>query len=116
MADKTTGNQNVSSDFLKVLMALKSNIMKDLNVAEIAIVSQKNGDEINCYLLNDNNVRVVCISLHNVTVNEGDIVLIIFTNTDFRTNLKKYKQNRATYKVEADTLHSKNYGVIIGKI
>ena len=116
MSDKITGNQNVSSDFLRVLMALKSNVMKDTNVAEIAIVSQINGDEISCNLLNDNNIKVVCVSLHGISINEGDVVLIIFTNTDFRTNLKRYKQSQATYKIEADTLHSKNYGVIIGKI
>ena len=47
------GNEVYSSDFLKVLMALKTNIKKDLKVAEVARVVQINGEAFNCQLLSD---------------------------------------------------------------
>ena len=108
------GNEVYSSDFLKVLMALKTNIKKDLKVAEVARVVQINGEAFNCQLLSDSST-VSCAKLQNLEISTSDIVLILFTDTDFRSNLKRAKMNNVTQNVESE-LHTKNYGVIIGII
>ena len=41
-----TGNQVISGDFLRVLEALKGNINRNLNVAELAVVKTKNNGAV----------------------------------------------------------------------
>ena len=115
--EKVSGNKNVSSDFLRVLLALKSNVMKDLNVAELAIVNQIKNDTYYCSLINSSNITLNCIKLKNLQVQENDIVLVIFTNTDFRQNLKRIKSNQKTIdNVTNENLHNKSYAIIVGII
>lgn len=105
-------NEVFSSDFLKVLLALKANINKDLKVADVAKVIQISNDSVNCQIITDN-TNVSCIALQNIALSIGDTVLILYTDSDFRTNLKRIKENQATQTVSSE-LHTKNYGVIVG--
>ena len=111
-----TGNNVVSSDFLKVLLALKKNTFKDLNVAELATVTKILNNDITCNLLNNQDTFVICRKLQGLEIQENDIVVILFTNTDFRENLSRYENSQPLINKESDLLHSKSYGIIIGKI
>lgn len=113
MTNEITGNKNTSSSFLDVLMALKKNIMKDLNVAEIGIIKQIKGDDYYCSLLNNSKTTIVCRNLTNIEININDLVLILFTNTDTRNNLNRYKSNQNLVSVENLQLHSNSYGIIV---
>lgn len=111
-----TGNNTVSSDFLRVLLALKSNIMKDCNVSEVCIVNAKEDDVYLCSPINDRKTTVYCHTLQNLDLRINDIVLVIFTNTDFRQNLKRFKANQQFVDISNDSTHSLNHGIVIGLI
>ena len=105
----------ITNDFLRVLQALKNNILTDCNVAEIAIVESENSDNTyTCKILSTQS-NVVTIKLNHVSVKSGDIVLILFNNTNFKGNLAKAINDQPTAVVN-DKLHLKSYGIIIGTI
>lgn len=127
---------NVGSDFLRVLMALKTNIMKDINVCDIAIVKSISDEGVYCTMLNNSQTTVLAkvMSPLKTESNEetnttdttdsttepqlqvNDIVVVLYTNTDFRQNLAKLSAGEATYDVDSTTRHSKSFGVIIGTL
>lgn len=108
------GNQFVSSDFLRVLKALKENILIEINVADVCQVSSVSGtNEYLCRSISDESI-VSAISLDaNDTINVGDFVLVVFTNNDFRTNLKRVKAGLPSQGSESTERHSKAFGVIV---
>lgn len=108
-----SGNKNLNDGFLDVLMALKKNTMKNTRVAEIGII--EDSTNLKCSLLNNPSMYIQCTKLSSVTVNKGDVVLILFTDTDFRNNLKRINDNLKPLEV-TEVNHSINYGVIIGII
>lgn len=111
-----TGNNVQDNDFFRLLLALKNNIMRATNVAELAIVEKVSDKEIICSMLNDSNKKITCVKFKDLMIAKNDIVLVIFTNTDFRTNLKRVKNNQSAQTIEEKDLHSKSYGVIAGII
>lgn len=111
-----TGNNVQDNDFFRLLLALKSNIMRATNVADLAVVENVTNDEILCRLLSDNAKKITCVKLKNLTIKKSDVVLVIYTNTDFRSNLKRAKSGQTTQTIEEHDLHSKSYGVIAGII
>lgn len=117
MTDKPTqtGNNTVSSDFMRVLMALKDNINRDLQVADVAVVEQVGTDDMYlCKVLADDSV-VACNKLANLTVNVGDAVCILYMTHEFRANLSRVKNNLRSVKLsDTSLLHTKSNGIIIG--
>lgn len=107
------GNETASSDFLKVLLSLKENIMKDIHCSELAIVKSISENECICELLSDSNKKISVLKMPSLSVSIGDVVQIIFNDTDFRSNLQKYNNNK-TLQTISSNLHSSNYGVILG--
>lgn len=111
-----TGNQVISGDFLRVLEALKGNINRNLNVAELAIIKTKNDDgTYSCSLLNHPDTLINCYSLPDDNFEIETLVVILFINSDFRTNIKTYLSGKITKEVEDKILHSKDYGIILSK-
>lgn len=110
----TTGNKNLNDGFLDVLLALKDNCMRNINVAEVCIVESVDS-EIRCSLLNNKKTIIHCAKLENLEVSKGDCVLVIFTNTDFRNNLKRLSNNQTLLEV-TEVTHKINCGIIIGII
>ena len=100
------GNKITDSSALSLLLALKKNVMKDLKVAEIGIVTKIDSNGIQCSLLNTQQGYIICQKLKDLIISENDKVLILFTDTDFR-------QSKAQ---ESETLHNINYGIVIGII
>ena len=111
-----TGNNVTSASFLDVLLALKENIARDTNVADLVIVDSINNDTYKCKFLANERLAISCIALDSLEVKQGDIMLAIFTSSDFRTNLQQYKDKQPLIIDEQQTLHSKNYGVLVGLV
>ena len=109
-----SGNQNNTNDFLEILLALKRNINKNLNVADVAQIINING-KISCKLLSTNET-IECIALQNLSLEKGDVVLILYCDTEFQTNLMRIKNNSITKENTSKIYHSKSYGIIIGLI
>lgn len=112
----TTGNKTNSSDFLRVLLTLKDNIMQDLNVADICKVTQISGNDIVCVPISDSTVKYYCNKLQEVDIAVNDIVLVIFTNKDYRLNLKRLRSSQPIQNSTTGTLHSSEYGVVIATL
>ena len=111
-----TGNQVISGDFLRVLEALKGNINRNLNVAELAVVKTKNNDgTYSCSLLNHPDTLINCYTLPGDDAELDSLVIILFINSDFRTIIKTYLSGKITKDVEDKILHSKDYGIILSK-
>lgn len=113
MMKEITGNKTTNSGMLDVYAALKTNIMNSLKVAELGIVEDV--VKMKCSLLNSPSIKILCTKLSSIEVHKGDIVLIVFTNSDFRTNLKRLESNLEPLEV-TENKHSIDYGVIIGII
>lgn len=114
MVDGTNGINNNS--FLDVLLTLKQNIMRDLNVAEVCkIVEVQSGSVCVVNPINNRNQRLYVYNLYNATVSVDDLVLVVFTNTDSRLNLNKAANDISLQDTQEKILHSINYGIIVGK-
>ena len=107
-----TGNQTNSKDFLDILQALKKNIMKDCNVAEVAVVNQIGTESVTCKICNTDE-SVVAYPVQGLTLEVGDVVVLIFCNTDFRTNLERLKNGAGIIENSEIPAHSKSYGIIL---
>ena len=106
------GNETFSSDFLQVLLALKSNIMQDTHCSNLAIVKSIDSS-ITCRLLNSD-TKIVCTSLQGLELKKDDCVLVTFVDEDFRTNLSRLKSGKETVNTTLKSQHSIDFGIITG--
>lgn len=113
MAGNYKGNEVNSKDFLEILFALKNNIMKDLNVCEVAQIESISNEIYKCKILSTDEV-ITAIPLQNLTISQNDVVVILFSNTDFRTNLKRIQHDNDGITDDTLNLHNKSFGIIIG--
>lgn len=112
------GNDTENSSFLDVCFALKNNVFRTLNVADVCVVREINGESFRCEYITDSNTNIECVKLSSITVKSNDVVLVVFTNNDFRASLNAYKANQANTNSTTTTTqyHEKAYGVIVGVI
>lgn len=113
MAGNYKGNEVNSKDFLEILFALKNNIMKDLNVCEVAQIESISNEIYKCKILSTDEV-ITAIPLQNLQIAQNDVVVILFSNTDFRTNLKRIQNDNTAITDDTLNLHNKSFGIIIG--
>ena len=113
MAGNYKGNEVNSKDFLEILFALKNNIMKDLNVCEVAQIESISNEIYKCKILSTDEV-ITAIPLQNLQIAQNDVVVILFSNTDFRTNLKRIQHDNDGITDDTLNLHNKSFGIIIG--
>ena len=114
--NQNSGNNVVSGDFLRVLLALKKNIMRDINVADVCQVKQNNSDGTwTCQSLSDNS-SFQAIALVDVQVALDDVVCVLFMNYDFRSNLKKIQVGQQPQIMTSGSNHSKSAALIIGVV
>lgn len=111
-----------SGDFLKILFAVKDNIMRDIKVASFARVKSYNS-KTNEYIvepfpqLQNENKVISCVSISNKIVEKNNLVLILFLDRNFLQNLKQYNlKTNLTYLQNLSDLHSEKYGVIISNL
>ena len=113
MAGNYKGNEVNSKDFLEILFALKNNIMKDLNVCEVAQIESISSEIYKCKILSTDEV-ITAIPLQNLQIAQNDVVVILFSNTDFRTNLKRIQHDNTAITDNTLNLHNKSFGIIMG--
>ena len=113
MAGNYKGNEVNSKDFLEILFALKNNIMKDLNVCEVAQIESISNGIYKCKILSTDEI-ITAVPLQNLQIAQNDVVVILFSNTDFRTNLKRIQNDNAGITDDTLNLHNKSFGIIIG--
>lgn len=110
------GNDTQNSSFLDVCFALKNNVFRTLNVADVCVVREINEESLRCEYITDSNTNIVCVSLQDLDVKVGDVVLVIFTNNDFRASLNAFKAGQTSTDSKTTMLHERAYGVVIGII
>ncbi len=110
------GNKTENSSFLDVCFALKNNVFRTMNVADVCVIREISGDLIKCEYITDNNTSIHCAKIANVDCKVDDVVLVVFTNHDFRTSLNAFKNNQANTNFTSTAYHEKSYGVIVGVI
>ena len=117
-SNQQAGNKQTTFTLDDIFKAMKGNIFRDLNVADIVRVMSV--DDMNskymCTLLSNPDLRIETTKLQDLTIQKDDVMLCIFTSTDFRTNLSKFKNKQVLQTTTNETLHSKNYGVLVGLI
>ena len=115
---KESGNTTHSANLLEVLLQLEKKTMQDTKVADICKVTEVQSNNIVVSPINQQSQKCFCIKLQDLEVKSNDIVLVIFTDSDFRTNLKKIKEGYTSQDIDLSKtdLHSSNYGVIVGLI
>lgn len=113
--NKYTGNQFSHSDLIRVLLQLKSITIQSIKVAEVCRIISIESNQIKCNTIDTNEV-IYCDKLASINLQKDDIVLVIFTDTDFRQNLSKIKQNSTPQIVKDIDLHQISYGIVVGLI
>lgn len=131
---KYANSKSAQGGLLDVVMALKANIMKSLNVATLAevqnvdtkkdiikvkpfpLIEGESEKVIECYSLEVmlNNTKYESLTKY---ISKKDIVLVVFLNRNSSQNLiqAKKKQTLTTLK-ENSELHSDKFGVVIGVV
>lgn len=113
-------NDYTSKDPIKTFELMKSNISASISVCRIAKITSVNDDLILCQDLNDKQMQIPVIA-HTNNVLDADLVVdkivcILFTDTDYRTNLNRAKNGLSMIQTKLKTTHNINYGIIIGII
>lgn len=113
-------NENQQYDLVTIFQSFQTKINRDLNVATFALVESVKNDDVTCKPFpirektNSYSISAFLIN-ENIEVKKGDIVLVIFTDRDYRNCINNINDN-SNYTTDDSDLHSINYGVIISKI
>ena len=75
-----------------------------------------NGDVLRCEYITDSNTNIECIKLQGLDIKVSDVVLVIFTNNDFRASLNAFKAGQANTDSKTTLYHEKAYGIVVGLI
>lgn len=109
-------NKVFSGDFLKVLLALKESIMKDIHCSELAIIKEVYSNNCNCSLLSNPEIKINAYKTRGTICRVGDIVLVAFNDNDFRSNLLKKDNNSQLQIIDSPIKHQLDYGIIISNL
>lgn len=105
-------------DLIELLKSFQKKINRNLYVATLAVVNDVNNELITCTpfpIRKDDRVNtIIAYNLTQRVVNEGDKVLILFTDRDFRDTYVSTTTNENTIgETNDENLHSQAYGIII---
>ena len=109
-------NKVFSGDFLKVLLALKESIMKDIHCSELAIIKEVYTNNCNCSLLSNPEIKINAYKTKGTICRVGDIVLVAFSDNDFRSNLLKKDNDSQLQVIDSPIKHQLDYGIIISNL
>lgn len=111
------GNYTENTSILDLLKAVKANIFKTMCTSEVCVIREDFGDDTyRCEYLTDSNTFVVALKFADLELSVGDVVLLVFTDRDYRASLNAYKSGQADTSVESTAYHQKQFGVIVGVI
>lgn len=101
----------------KVLDALKSNILRNTHVATFAQVKaiESNNRVLVEFIpkIKDSTSYVYVYNASPFEVKVDDLVIVLFMDKNFKINLRQYQSNYELTEIEANVLHSIEFGVII---
>lgn len=105
-------------DLMALVNALIDNIMRNLHVATLAKVVDSANLLVQPFPTQneESEKQVKCVKADGLTLTNGDIVLVIYTDRDFRQNLNQIKNRSQISKVLTKEYHSEKFGIIINKI
>lgn len=112
----THGNETQDTSFLDVCFALKNNVFRTLNVADVCVVREINNESFRCEYITNSDTSIECIKFEGLDIKVSDVVLVVFTNNDFRASLNAFKAGQANTNATTQAFHEKSYGVIVGLI
>lgn len=105
-------NQPVDGTLLDAFSALKDNILRSTNVADVGIVESVDGNRISCRILSNPKFKVRALLCDGLTVAFGDAVVILYIDYPFANNFLGSSDFDNT-----DTIpHQKANGVAIAKL
>lgn len=107
------GNDVVSSDFLKVLLALKDNIMKDLHCNDIGIVVSTSENECVCKLLSNPDIKISCAKINDIITDKDDVVFIAYTDVNSKHNAKQLSNQKDLRNQTIGNKHAYENAVIV---
>lgn len=111
------GNNVTDSSFMRAMSAFEKYIGKNTKVAEVAQVVKVADDNYTCQLLADSEIKIICICCDGIEIARGDIVVILFMDSDPRMNIKRVKIGLEPQNLDINRKrHQYNFGVIINKI
>lgn len=110
------GNEFDSSSFVDVLEMFRKKIGSGIHCLDIGIVSEVGSESCRVTLLNTDDISCNFIFLKDLHLTRGDLVLIGFTDTDFRKNLVAYKNDKPLVNAKETEYHKFVNGIIIGII
>ena len=96
---RRNGNKGLNkNDDLEVLLALKRNIFRELNVASLGQVKEI-GETYKVVLFptysDELELTIECFKLRDLEITTGDVVLVLFLDRNFLQNLKQIKNNHS---------------------
>lgn len=112
--DIYSGNKNATGDFRRVAQSIENKSQRNTHCVEVARIISVTNNEYQCETLAQQ-FKFIAAIVQGLSVTVGDIVVVVFADTDFRINLKKVKNYMAISETE-NGLHSMSYGIIIGKL
>lgn len=110
------GNETENTSFLDVCFALKNNVFRTLNVADVCVVREIYTNSFKCEYITNSDTYIECVKLESLTLKIDDVVLVVFTNNDFRASLNAYKSGQANTNATTQTFHDMKYGIIVGVV
>lgn len=110
-------NSNQEYDLVEIFKVSETRVLRNCNVSTLAIVDSVNDREVNCRPFpirqGESEVSIIAYKLDgNMELSKDDIVLIIFTDRDFRGNINNTSN---IYSTDDNELHKIDFGVIIMK-
>ena len=109
------GNQTRRQDFVSLVLAIKDSVMKDLKVCDVYVV-ENISDTIVCHSINNVDERVFCVSIDGLQLTKDDVVLVLFTDHEFKTNLNRIKNDLSIQTITSKSTHSKTNAIVIAKL
>lgn len=115
----------ISSDFLQVLLALEEKTIRDIKVASLGVIENVNIEngtaDVKLFpiLKDESNYKIItAYALNDLTdaFSQGDIVLCLFLDRNFIYNLIKYKSSKNfddIRKIDESSFHNEKYAIMI---
>lgn len=113
-----TRNDFQQYDLVTVFKASETRLMRHLHVATMAVVTKSDGDSVQCmpFPIREGTTtnNIYAYNIGKSEFKEGDKVLVIFTDRDFRKNYSSATTSERSIATTNDAkLHSIDYGVVI---
>jgi hypothetical protein len=110
-------NSNQQYDLVEIFKISETRVLKNCNVASLAIVDSVDDRNVTCRPFpireGESVTSIIAYKLNgDMELSKNDIVLVIYTDRDFRGNINNTNN---IYSTNDNELHKVDYGVIVMK-